>query len=217
MKRTLPIYLFALTLASCALLSSCAKNPADDVAAAEVTEPAAGETAATQAPSPVEGKKYRFTEDSTVGFVGSKVTGSHEGGFRKFDGYFTVAGDRLVGNDHKVVIDMGSTWADHPKLEGHLKAPDFFDVEKFPESAFDLNSIKKGEGDNYTLSGDLTLHGVTKSISFPATISGDANQFHLAAEFAINRFDFEIVYPGKTDDLIRKEVVIKLDLKAVPD
>jgi hypothetical protein len=67
-----------------------------------------------------------------------------------------------------------------------------------------------------TVTGDLTLHGVTKSISFPAKIEATDGAVDVTAEFAINRFDFEIKYPGRANDLIRKEVVLKLKVKAAP-
>jgi polyisoprenoid-binding protein YceI len=112
---------------------------------------------------------------------------------------------------------MGSTWSDNDRLTGHLKSPDFFDVEKFAESTFKLTSATPAEGaDQYTMVGDFTLHGVTKTISFPATIKQAGENITLASKFSIDRKDFGIVYPGKTDDLIRDGIVIKLDLTAEP-
>ena len=70
------------------------------------------------------------------------------------------------------------------------------------------------EGDGYSVTGTLDLHGVTKNISFPATIEVSDDGVRAQAEFVIKRFDFGIVYPGKADDLIRDEVVIRLDLQA---
>jgi len=96
-------------------------------------------------------------------------------------------------------------------LTGHLSSPDFFDVPSHPTSTFTVASIEAG-----TVTGNLNLHGVSKSISFPATISVASDKVAVKAEFAINRKDFGINYPGKTDDLIRDNVVINLDLSAVP-
>ncbi|MEM0895991.1 MAG: YceI family protein [Verrucomicrobiota bacterium] len=196
--------LATLTLVSC-------DNPADKTVDAEVTEA----VEKTEEAAPESAVRYVFTENSKIGFVGSKVTGSHEGGFEKFTGHFTLVDGKPVGNDHKVEIDMTSTWSDNEKLTGHLKAPDFFDVEKFPTSIFDVTSIAE-EGDGYTVTGNFTFHGVTKSISFPATVTQTDDTAKIQAEFDINRFDFDIKYPGRTDDLIRKEVVIKLNLEARP-
>jgi polyisoprenoid-binding protein YceI len=65
----------------------------------------------------------------------------------------------------------------------------------------------------HTITGNFDLHGVKKSISFPATIQVAADSVSANAEFSINRKDFGINYPGKADDLIRDGVVIKLTLK----
>jgi len=184
------------------------ENPADKTTTASVSE------AVEKTESATEGTRYVFTPQSQVNFIGSKVTGSHTGGFRTFTGHFTVKDGAPVGNDHKVVIDMNSTWSDDEKLTTHLKTADFFDVEKFPESKFDVTAVTKESDSNYTIAGNFTLHGVTKNISFPATVSQDGETLKIDAKFDINRKDFGIEYAGKTDDLIRDEVVIELKLVA---
>jgi len=63
------------------------------------------------------------------------------------------------------------------------------------------------------VSGNFDLHGIKKTITFPATIEVAPDSVSVNAEFAINRKDFGIVYAGKADDLIRDGVVIKLTLK----
>jgi polyisoprenoid-binding protein YceI len=200
----------ACLLAIAALLSGCSENPANKSTPAEVSSPAATPAAKPAA----NARTFVFAEDSTIGFVGSKVTGKHNGGFKKFGGQFALADAKLSGSGHKVVIDMTSTWADNNRLEGHLKSPDFFDVAKFPEAVFELTSLDKSADGKTKLTGNLTLHGVTKQISFPAEVQVQGDQAMLKAEFFIKRFDFGIKFPGKADDLIRDEVVIKLDLKA---
>ena len=207
MKTTilaLPATLFAMSLVSC-------DNPADKAADASVKE-AVAKTTDTAA-----GKKYVFAPESKIGFTGSKVTGSREGGFKSFTGYFSIKDGAPVGNDHKVVIDMNSTFSDDERLTGHLKSPDFFDVKKFPQTTFDVTELKKDSDTAYTISGNFKLHGVEKNISFPATVSQDGETVKIAATFDIKRKDFGIVYPGMTNDLIRDEVVIRLDLVAKPE
>jgi len=105
---------------------------------------------------------------------------------------------------------------DQEKLVGHLKSPDFFDVEKFPVTRFQSTKIETGgeRGATHTVTGNLELHGVTKSIRFPASISLAADNVSVKSEFGINRKDFGIVYPGKPDDLIKDEVLIRLNLVA---
>lgn len=190
---------------ACAVTAFGCSNPADNVTEAKVSEPS-GEMMAS-----VDGKTYAVQPESTIRFVGSKVTGSHNGGFKSFSGEFTVVDGKPEGSSGTIEIDMNSTWADNDRLTGHLKSPDFFDVEKYPTTTFKATKIAKAD-DGYTVTGDLTLHGVTKSISFPAQIAIEGDAVSLKAEFFIKRFDFAIKYPGKADDLIRDEVVIKLDV-----
>lgn len=109
--------LAALTLISC-------ENPADKSSKAETSPPK------SVPDEPAVGKKWTFTKDSKITFVGSKVTRSHNGGFHEFDGYFHVTSDTLAASGNKLVIDMTTTYADDDKLTEHLKSPDFFDVEK---------------------------------------------------------------------------------------
>ena len=152
-----------------------------------------------------------------IGFVGSKVTGKHEGSFSGVTGYVVLgAGDKVEGGKVKVDIDTNTAKTDQEKLDGHLKSPDFFDTQKFPKATFESTDIKPGgeKGATHTVTGTLDLHGVKKSISFPAKIEVKPDEVDASAEFSINRKDFGLVYAGKADDLIRDDVVIKLDVKA---
>ncbi|MEM9481623.1 MAG: YceI family protein [Verrucomicrobiota bacterium] len=217
MKTTLLVP--AVSLIACSvLLTNCAENPADNVPSAEVTEETTTVTETPAAAPDAEAVSYTFTDDSKIGFVGSKVTGSHEGGFEKFSGTFNVAEGKPGAGPHTIEIDMTSTWSDSDKLTKHLLSEDFFEVEKFPTSSFNLTQATPADApDKYNLSGDVTLHGVTKQISFPATIKeGPDGNVTLDAEFSINRKDFGIVFPGMPDDLIRDEVVINLAMVAAP-
>ena len=86
-------------------------------------------------------------------------------------------------------------------------------VGKYPTATFTTIDIKSSDLQK-TVTGNLDLHGVTKSITFPADIQVAGNAVMVKAEFAINRKDFNINYAGKADDLIRDNVILKLDIKA---
>jgi polyisoprenoid-binding protein YceI len=192
-------------------------NPADNVPAAEVADVAApAEETAAPAEAPAEpGRMFTLAEGSTVGFIGSKVTGSHEGGFNSITGEISLVGDNPAGSSVTLSIDTTSLWSDSEKLTGHLKSADFFDVEKYPTATFASTEIVASE-DGYMVTGDLDLHGISRSITFPARIAMDGDTITAQAEFSILRFDFDIVYPGRTDDLIRDEVVVKFDIVMTP-
>ncbi len=187
-----------LTLASCS-------NPADSTVDAKVAEP-------TEPAISKNGITYVFTKESTIGFIGSKVTGSREGGFKIFTGSFDLKGGEPQSGEF--TIDMNSTWSDDERLTKHLKAVDFFDVDNYAETKFVATNFSKGNESKYELSGNLTLRGITKNITFPTQVTHNDNSVTLKAEFDINRQDFGISYPGKADDLIRDEVIIKLNLVA---
>lgn len=196
-----------------AALVSC-ENPADKTTTATVTD-AQGDSETQDAHGEDEDPLFMLTDASTVSFVGSKVTGSHEGGFKKIDGHMHINDqDEVTGGT--IHIDMGSTWSDSEKLTEHLKAADFFDVENHPKATFYLTRVKKESEGKYTVSGDLDLRGVEKNVTFPATATKEGHDIKVQAEFDINRKDWGIEYAGKTDDLIRDEVVLKLDLVITP-
>ena len=209
MKRLgLPISLVLLAVAL-ALGIGC-PDPTEGKPAAAVADPLPPvETA------PPVGEVYTIAEGSTVSFVGSKVTGSHDGGFHDFEGTITLPdGDPMQG-EIDIVIDTTSLWSDNEKLTNHLKSPDFFDVASHPTATFRSSSIA-GTDSGYEVTGNLDLHGVSKSITFPATIELGADSIAAQAEFSIKRFDFGIAYTGAADDLIRDDVLIKLDIVAQP-
>ena len=105
---------------------------------------------------------------------------------------------------------------DEDALTAHLKTPDFFDVARYPKATFVSTKIEPGNagGEAFNVTGNFDLHGVKKSITFPATIQVAPDSVAVNAEFAINRKDFALVYAGKADDLIRDGVLIKLTVKA---
>jgi polyisoprenoid-binding protein YceI len=117
------------------LLTSCS-DPADKVPKTSTSEPQPAEPTQTQA-----GKEYVIRAESTIGFIGSKVTGSHNGGFKNFAGTMTVADGKIVGAP-ELKIAMNSTWADNDRLTGHLKSADFFDAQKFPITTFTVTRIE---------------------------------------------------------------------------
>ncbi|SKB29622.1 YceI family protein [Daejeonella lutea] len=99
----------------------------------------------------------------------------------------------------------------------HLKSPDFFDVAKYPELTFKSTSLKKNGKDKYKLSGDLTLHGVTKQVTMDLTYRGTvvnpmskANTAGFQLEGVIKRSDFNLG-AGFPAPMISDEVRIKAD------
>jgi polyisoprenoid-binding protein YceI len=202
-----------VTILSLLLLMTAACNdPASDTSKA-VT----GEAAKVASPQTGGGTKYTITPASSkIEFVGSKVTGSHNGSFEEFDGAIDYVNNDPTKSRVNIRMDVNSIKTDDPNLTKHLLTPDFFDVAKFPEASFVSTEIKPGgdKGASHTVTGNLTLRGVTKAVTFPATISITPDAANVDADFAINRKDFGINYAGAADNLIRDDVVLKLTIRA---
>lgn len=172
----------------------------------------------TENAKPSAGAKT-FTFDPSTGskveWVGSKVTGKHEGGFKQFKGIVQVDPSAPEKGKVDVEIDTTSVYTDSEKLVGHLKTADFFDTEHFPKATFATTDVKKGP-EKWTITGNLTIRGITKSVSFPAKVLVSDAGVDVDADFAINRKGFDMKYTGKADDLIRDDVAIKLTIRSKP-
>ena len=192
------------------LLVAACSNPASDKPRAVTNE------AAPTSSAPATGERYSITpENSKIEFIGAKVTGHHNGSFGKFSGTIDHAGPPEKSRV-RITIDVDSITADDPKLTAHLKTPDFFDVAKYPQATFESTEITPGGegGATHTIKGNLTMHGVTKSITFPAKIAVATDAITVDSSFAINRKDFGINYAGASDNLIRDDVVLTLRVRA---
>lgn len=158
------------------------------------------------------------TEKSSVEWIGAKVTASHHGGFKDFNGTFSVEGGNLT--NVAVTINTTSLFlapGESEKLFGHLKSPDFFNVEKFPTATFEASKFEAATdtaGNTHMVTGNLTMLGKTNGVTFPAKITVADGMVTAAAEFKINRKDWGIVYTGAADDLIKDDVAIMLNVVA---
>lgn len=192
-------------------LASCASNPDGEKA---TTSDAVEATAAT-------GESYDVDASaSSVRWEGNKVTGSHHGTIGIQSGTLLVNNGQLSGGHF--VIDMNSIVNEDltdpeykGKLEGHLKADDFFAVEQHPTSTFEVTEVTDQGNGKISVSGNLTIRGNTKNITFNATVSeSTAEKFVVDADFNINRKDWGVMYEGQKDDLISDEINFKVHLEA---
>ncbi len=200
-------------VAGALVLASCVSNPegkraetSDNVEAATLSQ--AGNDLAVD------------TEQSSVHWTGRKVSGQHHGDVQIKSGTLTVEEGKLVGGNF--VIDL-TTITNHDldgeykgKLEGHLKSADFFDVDNHPEASFEITNVQDGAAaGTVAISGNLTIRGVTKNITFDAQVQEATDTAVKAtADFNIAREDWGVNYAGQADDLISKEINFKVTLVA---
>ena len=114
---------------------------------------------------------------STVKWVGKKVTGQHEGTINLKDGFLVFKGKKLNGGTFTVdqtsieVTDLKAGQGKE-KLEGHLKADDFFGTDTYATSKLVFKKITSKPNGVYTITGDLTIKEVTAPITFDLTLKG---------------------------------------------
>ncbi|XID95268.1 YceI family protein [Paenibacillaceae bacterium WGS1546] len=122
------------------------------------------------------------------------------GGFNEFDATVTADPASLSDLEASFSIEVASIDTKDEGRDGHLKSPDFFNAEQYPQITFKKTSLVSKGGDDYALTGDLTIAGVTKPVTLNAEISGPAKdpwgntKFGVVADGAINRSEFGLTW-----------------------
>jgi polyisoprenoid-binding protein YceI len=230
MKKVNPVYPVIMLILA---VTACTNAP--DAEKAKTTE--------AQAVSSAAGESWKIdTNESKIEWVATKVSGYHTGTVNIQSGELNVQDGKVNGGNF--VIDMtsmvvsgppGSDANSNEKLLTHLKSPDFFEVTAHPIASFVITGITPFSGTvkdtadprqesiskykvanpNHTVSGNLTIKGISKNIEFPASVVVSSNSVNAIAKFNVDRREWNVVYPGKPDDLIRNEIHFGISLKAV--
>lgn len=167
------------------------------------------------------------TAASFINWTGTKVGGQHTGELKLSSGSLNVENNTITGGEF--VIDINSInntdqeGEGKANLEGHLKAPDFFDAAKFPTGKFVITNVAAQSGKpqvTHMITGNLTLKGITKSVAIPANVIVANGQVSaVTPAFTINRTDFGINYASgiigtAKDKLINDNIGLVINLKA---
>jgi polyisoprenoid-binding protein YceI len=134
---------------------------------------------------------------SSVAWLAKKVTGEHNGTVGISAGALNVNGNKLIGGnftiDLKTIKALDITDPGYnQKFIGHITSGDFFEVEKFPTATFVITKVAGNQ-----VTGNLTVKGITKSITFPAEIAVKGGKVTAKANITIDRTDFNIKYGSK--------------------
>jgi polyisoprenoid-binding protein YceI len=145
-------------------------------------------------------------KNTTITFVGTKPNGKHDGGFKELTGIAAIDGNDVTTLKISVEIDMQSLYADNNKLTNHLKSPDFFGIKSNPKSKFVSTKVDKAGGD-VKITGDLTMCGQTKSVTFPAQIQVNGDGLTLSSKFTVDKSQWGMTYGrGKIHDEVKLTV-----------
>ena len=166
------------------------------------------------------------SDHSTIGFqVSHMVISKTNGKFTDYRGVIEMDPEAKKVSKIEAVIQTSSVFTDHEKRDGHLRSPDFFDVEKHPTMTYTMKSYEKS-GDTYTAIGDLTMHGVTKEVTLVGSFNGVVQdpwgntRAGFAGEGTINRQDFGMKFSKTLDNgglLVGDEVKIKLEIECIKE
>ena len=129
------------------------------------------------------------------------------GHFGKFNGQAQLDPASKSLRSVNVEIDTNSITTQFDKLTNHLKSPDFFEARQYPTAKFESTKITPGQDGKSQITGKLTLHGVTKEISFPATVAVSESGMTLSSNFSIDRTHFGMNFGP---DQVEKKVDLKI-------
>jgi polyisoprenoid-binding protein YceI len=161
---------------------------------------------------------------STVGFwVRHLMVSKVHGSFSKWTG--SVSFDEKAPEASKVSaeIDVASIDTKDAGRDGHLRTPDFFDAEKFPKITFKSTKVEKVSDGNYKLTGDLSMHGVTKPVTLDVEYGGRATHPQMgervgfSAKGHLNRKDWGLSYNQVLDAggvALGEKVEIAIEIEA---
>ena len=161
---------------------------------------------------------------SRVGFVArhamvTKVRGS----FNEFEGAATIDGEDPSKSSVQLTIAVNSVDTRNEQRDGHLRTNDFFDVAAHPTITFTSTAIEHEAGANFTVTGDLTIKGVTKSISFPLEFTGSAKdpwgneRIGFEGTTAINRSDYGVTFNAALETggvLVSDKINLEFEISA---
>lgn len=108
---------------------------------------------------------------SKIGFsITHNMASDIEGSFKNFNATITTTGDDFTGSIFNFTAEAGSITTDNQRRDENIRGTDFLDVEKFPELTFKSTSVSKRTVSDYIITGNLTLHGVTKPVVLTAFV-----------------------------------------------
>lgn len=163
---------------------------------------------------------------SSVQFkVSHLVISNVVGAFNDFSANLDFDGTDVATGKVDMTISVASVDTKNPTRDTHLKSPDFFDAEKYPDITFKSKKVIKGTGDKFQLLGDMTMRGVTKEVTFDCEYHGSVEmkgtdkstvKSGFSATATINRQDFGVSYNKVLDTgglAVGNEVEIMLELE----
>jgi polyisoprenoid-binding protein YceI len=165
---------------------------------------------------------YKVDADhSGVGFTIRHFVSNTPGRFRDFDGTIVHDKDNPVASKVEFTVQAASIDTANDDRDKHLRSADFFDVEKFPTLTFTSTQVKAQDKDTLDVTGDLTIHGVTKRITIPVDYLGtvktpNGEKAGYETSFVVNRKDYGIIWNRVMDSgsILGEDVKVTISIEA---
>jgi polyisoprenoid-binding protein YceI len=163
---------------------------------------------------------YRFDQShSTIGFSVHQFLGTTHGKFTKFDGKIDVDREHPENSSVIVRIAVRSIDTGIAKRDNHLRSPEFFAVEKYPDIMFKSRSVKQTGAQEGDILGDLTMHGVTKPITLHVrllTSPNDKQTRWAVTTDPLQRRDFNLMFAQAAESMsgISQTVAVNIEIEA---
>jgi polyisoprenoid-binding protein YceI len=172
-------------------------------------------------PAASANETYKFDPSgSTIGFNVHQFLGTTRGKFSKFSGTIDIDREHPENSSVTAQIDLRSIDTRIKKRDDHLRSPEFFNVEKFPNMTFKSRSVKRTGPQSGDILGDLTMHGVTKPITLHVKLLTPASdtsrtRWSVTTE-PITRRDFNLMFAPATETVsgISQTVAINIEVEA---
>jgi polyisoprenoid-binding protein YceI len=161
---------------------------------------------------------------SDVSFRVRHFVSKVRGGFTDFEGTIQIDQSKPEASSVAFTIKAASVNTNNEDRDKHLNSPDFFDTAKFPEISFKSTKIAPAGKDKYNVTGNFTMHGVTKEITLPVEFTGTAKDgrggeragFELAT--TVNRKDYGVNFNKALDNgsmMLSDDVAVTISLETV--
>jgi len=166
-------------------------------------------------------ESYKFDQaHSTIGFSVHQFLGTTHGKFTKFDGKIDIDREHTENSLVTARIDVRSIDTGIVKRDNHLRSPEFFAVEKYPEITFKSRSVKQTGPQAGDILGDLTMHGVTKPITLHVKLLTSPNETKQTrwsvTTDPLKRRDFNLMFAQAAESVsgISQTVSINIEIEA---
>jgi polyisoprenoid-binding protein YceI len=162
---------------------------------------------------------------SSVGFkIKHMMIATVRGQFTEFEGTIVAAEDDPANSHVSGSVEVASIDTANADRDAHLRSPDFFDAERYPQITFESTRIRHIDGGRFAVAGNLTIKGITREVELQATVEGadtdpwGMERVGISARGAINRTDFGLTWQQRLAAgglLVGEEVAISVDISAV--